>query len=193
MGPEYCEWTSLSKDLRGQASVAALRILQIFTGFVPSQSTNVVGGPRFLESLTANPVTVTGRIELYKGQAEIMISSPAQIVKDKGPFIAKRHIIYYYGDSDSDIIAAVGGKAVPIRVQRSLTFYAKYKSHRGCRAIFRMGRPCRLNHWLANGMRSEGIDFEQRSNAFLKCSYPRKLHERADSLTARDLLSCGQK
>ena len=49
------------------------------------------------------------------------------------------------------------------------------------------------HHWLANAMRSEGIDFEQRSNAFLKCSHPRKLQEMADSLTARDLLSCGQK
>ena len=49
------------------------------------------------------------------------------------------------------------------------------------------------HHWLANAMRSEGIDFEQRSNAFLKCSHPRKLQERADSLSARDLLSCGQK
>jgi acid phosphatase class B len=37
-------------------------------------------------------------------------------LKDKTPFIAKRHIIYYYGDSDSDITAAVGAKAVPIRV-----------------------------------------------------------------------------
>ena len=49
------------------------------------------------------------------------------------------------------------------------------------------------HHFLANSMRSEGIDFEQRSNAFLKCSHPRKLQEMADSLTARDLLSCGQK
>jgi hypothetical protein len=49
------------------------------------------------------------------------------------------------------------------------------------------------HHFLANWMRWEGIDFEQRSNAFLKCSQPRKLQEMADSLTARDLLSCGQK
>ena len=33
------------------------------------------------------------------------------------------------------------------------------------------------HHFLANWMRSEGIDFEQRSNAFLKCSHPRKLQE----------------
>jgi hypothetical protein len=49
------------------------------------------------------------------------------------------------------------------------------------------------HHFLANWMRWEGIDFEQRSNAFLKCSHPRKLQEMANSLTARDLLSCGQK
>jgi hypothetical protein len=42
-------------------------------------------------------------------------------------------------------------------------------------------------------MRQEGIDFRQCSNAFLKCSQPQKLQELADSLTAHDLLQCGQK
>jgi hypothetical protein len=49
------------------------------------------------------------------------------------------------------------------------------------------------HHWLANRMRAEGIDFEQCSNAFLKCSQPQRLQELADSLSAHDLLSCGQK
>jgi len=49
------------------------------------------------------------------------------------------------------------------------------------------------HHWLANRMRTEGIDFKQCSNAFVKCSHPQKLQELADSLTAHDLLSCGQK
>jgi hypothetical protein len=49
------------------------------------------------------------------------------------------------------------------------------------------------HHWLANRMREEGIDFQQCANAFLKCSHPQKLQELADSLIARDLLSCGQK
>src|SRR6516162_3817665 len=49
------------------------------------------------------------------------------------------------------------------------------------------------HHWLANRMRTAGIDFKQCSNAFLKCSHPQKLQELADSLTAHDLLSCGQK
>ena len=49
------------------------------------------------------------------------------------------------------------------------------------------------HHWLAKRMRSEGIDFKQCSNAFLKCSHPQRLQELADSLTAHDLLSCGQK
>src|SRR5215813_10824893 len=49
------------------------------------------------------------------------------------------------------------------------------------------------HHWLANRMRSEGIDFKQCSNAFLKCSHPQELQQLADSLTADDLLSCGQK
>jgi len=49
------------------------------------------------------------------------------------------------------------------------------------------------HHWLANRMREEGIDFRQCSNAFLKCGDPGRLQELADTLTARDLLSCGQK
>ncbi len=49
------------------------------------------------------------------------------------------------------------------------------------------------HHWRANRMREEGIDFEQCSNAFRKCAAPKRLQELADSLTAEDLLSCGQK
>jgi hypothetical protein len=49
------------------------------------------------------------------------------------------------------------------------------------------------HHWLANRMREEGIDFQQCSNAFLKCGDPKKLQQLADSLTVRDLLTCGQK
>ena len=49
------------------------------------------------------------------------------------------------------------------------------------------------HHWLANRMREEDIDFRQCSNAFLKCADPGRLQELADSLTARDLLTCGQK
>ena len=49
------------------------------------------------------------------------------------------------------------------------------------------------HHWLAIRMREEGIDFQQSSNAFLKCSNPKRLQELADSLTAQDLLKCGQK
>ena len=55
-------------------------------------------------------------------------------------------------------------------------------------------RVCLNQHyWLANRMREAAIDFRQRSNAFLRCSQPQKLQELADSLTAHDLLSCGQK
>jgi hypothetical protein len=49
------------------------------------------------------------------------------------------------------------------------------------------------HHWLAVRMREEGIDFLQCTNAFLKCANPARLQELADSLTARDLLNCGQK
>jgi len=49
------------------------------------------------------------------------------------------------------------------------------------------------HHWLAIRMREEKIDFQQCSNAFLKCGQPQRLQELADSLTAKDLLTCGHK
>src|SRR5436309_4216616 len=49
------------------------------------------------------------------------------------------------------------------------------------------------HHWLAIRMREEGIDFQQCTNAFLKCAHPARLQELADSLTTRDVLNCGQK
>jgi hypothetical protein len=49
------------------------------------------------------------------------------------------------------------------------------------------------HHWLALRMRQEGIAFRQCKNAFLQCSDPKRLQELADSLTAKDLLRCGQK
>jgi hypothetical protein len=55
---------------------------QVSTGFIPAQNVTSVGGQRFLESLAGNAVTVSGRIELYKGRLEIVISSAAQIVKE---------------------------------------------------------------------------------------------------------------
>ena len=49
------------------------------------------------------------------------------------------------------------------------------------------------HHWLANRLREENIDFQQCTNAFLKCSNPARLQKLADTLTARDILNCGQK
>ena len=55
-------------------------------------------------------------------------------------------------------------------------------------------RVCLNQHyWLAVRMREEGIDFQQCTNAFLRCAHPTRLQEWADSLTARDVLRCGQK
>src|SRR5207302_9604990 len=55
-------------------------------------------------------------------------------------------------------------------------------------------RVCLNQHpWLARQLQQQKIDFQQCSNAFLKCSHPSKLQELADSLSARDLLTCGQK
>jgi hypothetical protein len=49
------------------------------------------------------------------------------------------------------------------------------------------------HHWLANRLREEGIHFHQCSNAFSMCSDAKRLQELSDSLSARDLLTCGQK
>jgi hypothetical protein len=49
------------------------------------------------------------------------------------------------------------------------------------------------HHWLANRMREEDIDFQQCSNAFLRCAAPERLQVLADTLTAEDLASCGRK
>jgi hypothetical protein len=46
---------------------------------------------------------------------------------------------------------------------------------------------------LANQLEKENIGFTKCSNAFLKCSDFDRLQQLADSLTAQDLLSCGQK
>lgn len=49
------------------------------------------------------------------------------------------------------------------------------------------------HHWLAHKLAEEKIDFQQCTNAFLKCGDPAKLQQLADSLTAKDLLTCGHK
>ena len=49
------------------------------------------------------------------------------------------------------------------------------------------------HHWLANHLRESGIRFKQLANAFLKCAAPDRLQALANSLLARDLLTCGQK
>jgi hypothetical protein len=63
--------------------------------------------------------------------------------------------------------------------------------------ITRGERLCRVclnqHHWLANRMCEQGLDFQQCSNAFLQCATPKRLQELADTLTAEDLSSCGQK
>src|SRR5260370_21405577 len=49
------------------------------------------------------------------------------------------------------------------------------------------------HHWLANRMREERIHFQQCSNAFSMCSDAKRLQELSDSLSPRDLLTCGHK
>jgi DNA/RNA endonuclease YhcR with UshA esterase domain len=49
---------------------------------VPAQNVASVGGEEFLRSLADNVLTISGKIELYKGKPEVMISSPSQIVKE---------------------------------------------------------------------------------------------------------------
>ncbi len=52
-------------------------------------------------------------------------------LQDKTPFICRQHVEYYYGDSDTDVTAAVAAGAVPIRVKRGANSYAKDKPHNG--------------------------------------------------------------
>src|SRR5260370_27859919 len=59
------------------------------------------------------------------------------------------------------------------------------------RLAFSLG--LKQHHWLAQRLQEHKIDFQQCSNAFLRCSNPNRLQELADSLSARDLLTCGQK
>ncbi len=49
------------------------------------------------------------------------------------------------------------------------------------------------HHWLAIRMKEEGIDFQQCTNAFLKCGNPARLQELADSLATHDLLQWAHK
>lgn len=49
------------------------------------------------------------------------------------------------------------------------------------------------HHWLTNRMREERVSFQQCANCFLRCGDPTRLQQLADSLTAKDLLRCGQK
>ena len=49
------------------------------------------------------------------------------------------------------------------------------------------------HHWLANRLTEERISFVKTSNAFLRCGNFTRLQELADSLTAKELLACGQK
>lgn len=63
-----------------------------------------------------------------------------------------------------------------------------------CPCLLFSARVClSQHHWLANRMREHGIEFKQVANAFLKCAAPDRLQELADSLTPRDLVTCGQK
>jgi len=52
-------------------------------------------------------------------------------LQDKTPYIARCKIEFYYGDSDSDITAAVAAGATPIRVKRASDSYAKDVPHNG--------------------------------------------------------------
>jgi hypothetical protein len=64
-----------------------------------------------------------------------------------------------------------------------------------CAPIFRSWPRVYLNrhHWLTNRLREEDIDFQQCSNAFLRCASPASLQQLANALTAQDLSSCTRK
>jgi hypothetical protein len=49
------------------------------------------------------------------------------------------------------------------------------------------------HYWPALRMQERGIRFQQCANAFLQCSDSQTLQKLADSLTANELITCGQK
>jgi len=69
----------------------------------------------------------------YEAMFHVHFSQPViqTQLQDKTPYICREHIAYYYGDSDSDITAAVTAGAVPIRLLRSAESYAKDAVHPG--------------------------------------------------------------
>lgn len=55
-------------------------------------------------------------------------------------------------------------------------------------------RLCLNQHdWIANRLRRQSIEFQQRDNSFVACGDPATLQTIADSLTAQDLTNCGRK
>lgn len=55
-------------------------------------------------------------------------------------------------------------------------------------------RLCLNQHdWIANRLRQQGIEVQQRDNSFVACCEPKVLQSIADSLTAEDLTTCGRK
>lgn len=80
-------------------------------------------------SVPANDLP-TRRLERFFG---VKLKNPVvqTELRDKTPFIAERHIQYYYGDADTDITAARAAGATPIRVKRSSDSYSADKVHNG--------------------------------------------------------------
>jgi hypothetical protein len=76
------EQVSVSRKGRAFLNFGGRYPKQVFTGFVPTEHVSAVGGEKYLQSLADNPVTITGKIELYKGKPEIVISSAAQIATE---------------------------------------------------------------------------------------------------------------
>jgi hypothetical protein len=54
----------------------------VFTGFIRAEDVDRIGGQTFLRALVGGPVTVSGRIQLYRGKPEIAISALGQIRKE---------------------------------------------------------------------------------------------------------------
>ena len=88
---------------------------------------------------------------------------------------------------------------VPNPLGRAIQFYVQ-DSRRGqmsvrvCPYFPFSARVCLNQHyWLALRMQERGMRFQQCANAFLQSSDPQTLQKLADSLTANDLITCGQK
>ena len=103
------------------------------------------------------------------------------------------------------ILTAVGFRGQSTHLELKLRWVNQYNYYIQDRAFGPMfvrvspyfpfpARLCLNQHdWIANRLRGEGVDFQQRNNSIVACNDPDALQRIADTLTAQDLTACGRK